>query len=120
MERIVVLACYPRSAARIQLSASGRRRGRFQHQFRIVRTVNAPFDGGDAIDAAIKRVEEVLAPALCPQNQAKSGTLTRASSLLITGAGCAAQAVTAQGNMCDACDLAASRFCAVGALINAV
>ena len=28
------------------------------------------------------------------------------------------EAVTAQGDMCDACDPAAVRFCAVGALIN--
>ena len=28
------------------------------------------------------------------------------------------EAVTAQGDMCDACDAAAVRFCAVGALIN--
>ena len=28
------------------------------------------------------------------------------------------EAVTAQGDMCDACDFAAVRFCAVGALIN--
>ena len=28
------------------------------------------------------------------------------------------EAVTAQGGMCDACDPAAVRFCAVGALIN--
>ena len=29
------------------------------------------------------------------------------------------EAVTAQGGECDACDPAAARFCAVGALINA-
>ena len=32
---------------------------------------------------------------------------------------CCTEAVTARGDMCDACDLAAVCFCAVGALIDA-